>query len=62
MPLALTNDRQVKNFTSITQADHDLDSLLLVKFIRDFRRLAVFQTNQEQIARELQLVMKAVYE
>jgi hypothetical protein len=62
MPLALTNDRQVENFTIITPADHDLDSFLLVEFIRDFRRLAVFQTHQEQIARELQLVMKAVYE
>jgi hypothetical protein len=38
MPLALANNRQLKNFTLVIPTDYDLDSILLVKFIQDFRR------------------------
>jgi hypothetical protein len=49
MPLAFASDRQPKNFTIIIPTDHNPDSILLVEFIQDFRRLAVFQTNQQQV-------------
>jgi hypothetical protein len=60
MPLALANDRQLKNFTARIPADHDLANVLLVEFTLDCRRVGEFRTNQELISRELQLMIKAV--
>jgi hypothetical protein len=60
MPLALAYDRQLKNFIDVIPADQKLDSALLVEFILDFRRVGTFRTNQDLIAQELQLMMKAV--
>lgn len=47
MPLALANDRQLQNVTVLILPYYDLDILLLVEFIRDFRRPGVFRTNQD---------------
>jgi hypothetical protein len=61
MPVALAIDSQLKNFAVIVPTDHDMDSVLFVEFIGDFARPGVFRTNKEQVARELQLMMKAVF-
>jgi hypothetical protein len=61
MLLALANDRQLKNFTPVIPTDHNVDSVLMVEFIRDFRRPAVLQTNQEQVAHKHQIMTKAVW-
>lgn len=45
MPLALANNRQLKNFTLVIPADCDLDRILLIKFIHDFRS----SSNKSQI-------------
>jgi len=61
MPHALATDRQLKNFSSVILTDLNIDSILLIKFIWDFRRPGMFQTNQEQVAHKIQLIMKAVW-
>jgi hypothetical protein len=38
IPLTLAKDMKLKNFTVRIPTDHDMDSVLLVEFIRDFRR------------------------
>jgi len=61
MPPASATDRQLKNFSPVIHTDHNLDSILLVKFIWDFRRPGIFQINQEQDAHKIQPMMKAVW-
>ena len=50
MPLVLVNDIQPKNFNVVNPTDYGLDIILLVEFIRGFRRTGVFWTNQAQVA------------
>jgi len=59
-PLALANNRQLYNSTVVIPADHNMDTLLSVELIRDFKRTAVFRTDQEQFDR-YQLMMTAVW-
>jgi hypothetical protein len=49
MPVAFVNERQLKNFTVIIPTDYDLDNILLVKFIQDFRRPGAVPTNNKQV-------------
>jgi len=53
MRVALANDRQLKN---LAVTDQYLDSVLLVEFIRDFRRREGFRQTK-QVARELQVML-----
>ena len=46
--------------TVVIPQKYDLHSVLLSEFIRDFRITTVFRRNQVQVAREIQLMMKAV--
>jgi len=59
VPLVLANDIQTKNFTVVIPTDYGLDIILLVEFIRGFRRTRVFWTNQVQVAWRKQLVLLA---
>jgi len=59
-PLALANNRQLNNSTVVIPSDHNMDRLLSVELIRDFKRTAVFRKDQEQFDR-YQLMMTAVW-
>jgi hypothetical protein len=41
--------------------DHELDSVLLIEFIPDFRRPGVFGTNQDQVTRENLMMTVELY-
>jgi hypothetical protein len=60
MPLALTSDTHLKNFTAVIPPDHDMDSILMAEFIQDFRRPGIFQSKQGKAACRLQLMVKTV--
>jgi hypothetical protein len=59
MPLVLANEIRPKNFTVVIPKDYGLDIILLVEFIRSFRSMGVFWTNQEQVKWRYQLVVLA---
>jgi len=47
VPLSSINDRQLKNFSVLTQTDHHVGSVLLVEFVGDFSGQRWFRTIQE---------------
>jgi len=59
VPLTLSNYRQLKNISGVIPTHHDLDNILLIECIRDFRRRGVSETDQEQFVRVLQLMTEA---
>jgi len=50
-PLTLSNYRQLTNISGVIPTHHDLDNILLIECIRDFRGQGVFRTDQEQVVR-----------
>jgi hypothetical protein len=58
-PLALANNRQQNNSTVVVPTDHNMDSLLSVELIRDFKRTAVFRTGHKQFDLYQLMIMTA---
>jgi hypothetical protein len=44
----------------VIPTDYDLDSILLVKFIQEFRRPGAVTTKHKQLSQDLKLKMKAM--